>query len=400
MSIREKSLRTTSTHLAVSTFHIACNARVAKRLRFLMFAGLWLFPVLGILAVPAVRAAEAVALYEAQVPVQGQGAAERGDALRHALAEVLVKLSGDRTAPKNAALSRLLKDAPRFVLEYRYQAAAEEQAAPGEQRLWVRFDGEAVEQEIRKAGMPVWGRMRPATLVWLAVDDGGQRFLIAGGAHAAAATELRAAALRRGVPLLLPLMDLEDQDRLRPDDVWNGSRETVLSASVRYRPEAVLAGRMREERPGVWVAHWTFYQQGAASEWTTRGTEAKAVADGIDRTADALAAPLAVHAGGTQPSGLMLQVSDVRSAEEYARTLRYLTGLGPVSRVQVTRVEGSTVTFQLEVRGDRHVLERAIASGNILAMAPVMLVGTATPEGHAPDETQEGATVLACRLLP
>ncbi len=389
-------------HPAASAFRVVRSSRVAKHLRFLTFACLWLVPALGMLTVPAARAAEAVALYEAQVPVQGQGTAERGDALRRALAEVLVKLSGDRATPKSAALTRLLKDAPRFVLEYRYQAPAEGQASPGGQQLWVLFDGEAVEQEMRKAGIPVWGRTRPSTLVWLAVDDGGgRRFLIADGARAAAATELRTAAQRRGVPLLLPLMDLEDQDRLRPDDVWNGSRETVLSASARYRPEAILAGRMREERPGVWVVRWTFYQQTAASEWTTRGAEAEAVAGGIDRTADALAARLVVPAaGGTQPLGLMLKVFDVRSVEGYARTLRYLTGLSSVSQVRVTRVEDSTITFMLEVRGDPHVLERAIALGNILAMAPAMPVGAATPGGLAPGEAQEGSTVLAYRLLP
>lgn len=387
-------------HLAVTAFRVVRSARVAKRLRFLMFACLWLVLAPGVLVVPAACAAEAVALYEAQVPAQGQGAAERGDALRRALAEVLVKLSGDRAAPKSATLSRLLKDAPRFVLEYRYQAPAEGQASLGERWLWARFDGEAVEQEMRKAGVPVWGRTRPSTLVWLAIDNGSQRFLIAAGAHAAAATELRAAAQRRGAPLLLPRMDLEDQDRLQPDDVWNGSRETVLRASARYRPEVVLTGRMREERPGAWVVRWTFYQQGAASEWTTRGTEAEAVAGGIDRAADALAARLAVHAGGTQPLGLMLKVSDVRSVEGYAHALRYLTGLSSVSQVQIARVEDSTITFLLEVRGGRHILERAIALGNTLAAAPVMPAAAATPGDLALGETQEGPTVLAYRLLP
>lgn len=395
MSTGEKSLRTTNMHLAVAALYVVHGTRAGKRLFFSMLACLWFVPVLGVLVVPSVRAAEAAALYEARVPVQGQGAAERGDALRRALAEVLIKLSGDRTAPENAVLSRLLEDAPRFVLEYRYQASAKGQASSGERWLWARFDGAAVEQEIRKAGMPVWGRTRPSILTWLAVDDGSRRFLVDDGEHAAAA-ELRTAAQRRGVPLLLPLMDLEDRGRLQPGDVWDGLHEAIVSASERYRPEAILAGRMHEERPGAWVVRWTFYQQGVASEWTAHGTEAEVVAEGIDWAADALAARLAAHTDGVQRLGLMLKVSDVRSMEGYARTLRYLAGLGPVSQVRVEQVDDSVVTFRLEVRGDRHVLERAIALGDTLAAVPA----AAASEDLAPGEIQEDTVVLAYRLLP
>ena len=45
---------------------------------------------------------------------------------------------------------------------------------------------------------------------------------------------LRARAAYRGMPLQLPLMDLEDQAGLTPADVWSGYQPGIRQASARY----------------------------------------------------------------------------------------------------------------------------------------------------------------------
>ena len=37
--------------------------------------------------------------------------------------------------------------------------------------VWVLFDRAAIKRVLDRGGQPVWGEERPATLVWLVIDD-------------------------------------------------------------------------------------------------------------------------------------------------------------------------------------------------------------------------------------
>jgi len=124
----------------------------------------------------AAGAAEVGGLYEATVPVSGQEEAPRADAVRVALREVLVRITGDRQAAGNPGLRAVLADAGRYVQQYRYQERRPpaQPPAPGTQpgiSLWVRFDEDLLNRQVRGAGMAVWGKVRPTVLFWLAVQE-------------------------------------------------------------------------------------------------------------------------------------------------------------------------------------------------------------------------------------
>lgn len=399
----EKSLSTEETGLiAVSIDSTGLVEPALSGMRHrLSRAWLWLACVLGplLLFVPALHAEEAPGPYDAEVPVQGQGVAEREDALRRALAEVLTRLTGDDgEALEQAPFSGLLQEPSRYVQQYRYLAPEEGVSVEDGQRLWVRFDGPALEQEIRAAGIPGRERGQSQVLVWLVVHEGDRPRLIAAHSTADVAARLDEAARRCGLPLLWPSMEWGDQEWA--EAIWRGELEAVLDASTRYQPEAVLIGRMDETGPGRWSARWSLNQPGLAEEWTVRGGLDEVVASGVDGAAVMLATRPAAGAGILRQVGVILQVSGIDTLEEYARTLRYLEGLGQVAQVQVVQAEDSGITFRLDVHGGRPVLERAIAQGDTLE-AIVVAPGRA---GMRTDTVLEGgqgtSTVLAYRLLP
>lgn len=399
----EKSLATEKTDLnTVSSDSADLDDPALSGMRHcLSRAWLWLACVLGglLLCVPALHAEEALGPYDAEVPVQGQGAAEREDALRRALAEVLTRLTGnDGEALAQAPFSGLLQEPSRYVQQYRYLAPEEGVSAGDGQRLWVRFDGPALEQEIRAVGVPGRERGQSQVLVWLVVHEGDRPRLMVAQSTADAAVRLDAAARRRGLPLLWPRLEWGDQEWA--EAIWRGELEAVLEASTRYQPEAVLVGRMDEAGPGGWSARWSLNQPGLAEEWSAQGGLDEVVASGVDGAAVVLATRLAAGAGILRQVGVMLQVSGIDTLEEYVRTLRYLEGLGQVAQVQVAQVEDSGVIFRLDVHGGQPVLERAIAQGDTLE-AIVVAPGTA---GMRTDTVLEGgqetSTVLAYRLLP
>ena len=78
---------------------------------------------------------------------------------------VLVRVTGRRTAEEDPALAPLLSNARRYVQQCR--------TAPGNQ-LWLAFDSAAIERWLTQNGQPLWGRERPSTFVWLAVQTGPQ----------------------------------------------------------------------------------------------------------------------------------------------------------------------------------------------------------------------------------
>ncbi len=213
----------------------------------------------GLLVGGVVAAVPVAGLYRAVVPVAGQGPEERRDGIRAALEEVLVRVTGQAEAPRDPRAAPLLEAAARFVEGYRFLPGGE--GLPlGMQRLEVRFQREPLEQALYRAGLPVWGRDRPAVLLWLAVRAPQGRELVGGELQPAVQRALLEAARRRGLPLMLPLLDLEDRARLSEAEVWAGFAEPALAAAKRYAPEAVALGRLEPAGPGWAEVPWRFHE--------------------------------------------------------------------------------------------------------------------------------------------
>ena len=327
----------------------------------------------------AARAAPVQGLYEAEVPVSDQSEAARAPALRAALAQVLVKVSGLPAAAKAPGLAAVLKVPARRVQQYRYESAAPEPVAPdavaGEQSapppapqlmLWARFDPAALDRALTDAGLPIWKNDRPLVLVWAAVQNGGQRMLAGPDLMPDLYDQLRRQAQRRGIPLLFPLLDLQDVAHLQPGEVWAGFQEPIMEASQRYHPAAVLTARLLPDAAG-WSAHWTLYLQGRASGWDTKAPGLQeVVAGGIDGVADALAARFALAGDVGADQSLVLEVAGVDSIEQYATAQRYLAGLTPVTNIAPVAIDPSGVSFALRIRGSAQDLQQAIGVGSAL----------------------------------
>jgi hypothetical protein len=341
-------------------------------------------------------AAEVRDLYEAEVPVADQQGDARQEAMRAGLAEVLVRVTGYIAVAQDPALADLLDNASRYVQQYRYRALTPapvtDPAAPPPPTLalWMSFDANTINQALRSRSQPVWGSARPLLLVWLAVESGSERRLVA-AAESASHQALELTARRRGVPLRLPLLDLEDQARVTAADVWGGFAEPVMAASARYQPQAVLIGRLYHDRQGGWHGRWTLRVGDEAMNWDSGGTTPDAVlALGVEGSADALAMRFSQIVDPERGSVLSLRVDDVRTLADYARLLSYLDALSGVTAVQVAEVEPQTVTCRLTLEMGAGAVARTIGLGSTLAA----VAGSAPlPPGELPLE-------LHYRLLP
>ena len=66
-----------------------------------------------------------------------------------------------------------------------------------------------------------------------------------------------AGAQRRGMPLQLPLLDLEDQTQLTPADLWSDYQPAIRQASARYPHDVIVVGRLRAQTDGRWRGAWS-----------------------------------------------------------------------------------------------------------------------------------------------
>lgn len=346
---------------------------------FLSFLSLALF-------LPVFCSAEVVkGLYEAKVPVNSQSKEERQQALQTALTEILVRVSGRQEVASGLPLPEIetaLMHPARYTQQYRYQrvtipAEVEGTEPQTGQVLWAKFDQAAIDELLHRSGLAVWGHTRPVTLVWLAIDDRGQRFLVSNNDAHMARQILMTKAERRGVPLRLPLMDLTDHATVRISDVWGNFEENIMKASSRYQPEGILVGQVYQGFNGFWHGRWTLHLQGRRFQWSKQGAVLAEVLDpGIDATADTLGQHFAQYnQAGTDNSSVLIEVNDVRGLPDYNRVTAYLQSLSSVSVVEPSLVNPSQVLFRLKAQAGRLGVAQSISLGHVLVAEPRQVTG-------------------------
>ena len=315
-----------------------------------------------------VGAATVTGLNEALVIVADKTDKTRAKATEAALQQVMIKLTADRKAVASNA-EALLKDADSYVLQYQYQElpAAGGGADATVPALWVQFDEVAVKQALAAAGLPLWAAERPSLLVWALSEEDGSASLSGSEDQSAASASLRRHAERRGVPLVLPLLDLDDQGRIHPDDIKQDNIARIKDASARYGAQATATVVLTATPDSRWRGRFTLYRDERSSTWLAQGkTTDDVLSQGMDQLADALAALTLAPAPGASGESVQVLVEGVSSARQYAQVEAYLRTLSNVSNVVVKRLEPGRVTFAVVSHGGLPAIAEAVAAGQVL----------------------------------
>lgn len=326
--------------------------------------------------VPAVAGAVSPQhLFEVEMTVPDQLAVSREAAIKPALEEVLVRVAGNASVLQTEQAGTLLQNPGKYLQQYRYFSVPDSQ--PPVLKLWVRFDADLVRQALQQQGLSYWGSERPDTLVWLAVEERGSRYLVSADDDGEVHQQILQAAKQRGVPVLFPLLDLEDQSRARFSDIWGGFFDQVLDASARYSPQAVLIGRLNRSISGGWTARWHMVVAGQPSSWTASDNRLESLLlQGMGDTADRLASRFAVTKSGESITAVTITVSEVNNLAAYARINEYIVSLTSVVNAGVGMVSGAEVEFALELSGNLQDLNRTISIGTVLEPLPDGMPGS------------------------
>ncbi len=304
---------------------------------------------LGLLLVAGGASANPFGFWAAQVPVEGQGEADRAEALPRALLEVLVKASGDGSLRALPELEAVLAEAPNLVRDSRFVTETVPSAGGEVVRtaLAASFDPAGITTLLRILGRSVWEN-RPPTVVWLVIDDGTSK-RVATSAQAAALGPLMRRAGERAVPIRLPEFDAADRATLDAEVLWIGAPEIIARASARYATAALVVRLTR--RADGWSARNTLIDGGQAQDWTAAHAGAdQALAAAIDGAADRLAIRYAVAPEDLVPGVHRAWVRGIRSARNYAQVASALAALRDVTAVRIDGADGDRLLVTIEAK--------------------------------------------------
>ncbi len=279
--------------------------------------------LIGVLGVSNATAATINGMYDAAVRVTDSTEGSRQAAFGTALGIVASRVSGQRDAATK--LGTVLNSAAKYVQRYGYNSGF----------LEVGFDSAGVNALLEQAGLPLWGRERPTTLVILPSVLQGVR-------EARAAVEQTAKL--RGVPLIWAQSEVSDR-------ISSTNIQQIQVLADRYGASAVLLARVTDPT-SVTSMRWQF-----VFDNTTQEIEG-ATDEGPHLAADVLGRYYAV--ADKETAVTVMEVAGVDSMDAYGATLTYLSGLSMVRTVKVEAVLQDVIRFRLELRGAIENLRRSL----------------------------------------
>ncbi|MFL1802726.1 DUF2066 domain-containing protein [Plesiomonas shigelloides] len=347
-----------------------------------------------------VQAAEVNDFYLVRLPVSG---AQLTDAQRsEALDDMLIRYSGLRELPASTALQRAQQQAGRYI------AQTQTRNENGEKTADVSFDPAAVQHLAQTLGLPVWNHDRPAIMLWLVDNRGnnsaGERRIMLDQEYSAAREQLRQVAMERGIPLLLPLGDLEDNMAVSASDVYGNFINPIAAASLRYQPDAVLVASLSNDS-----LTWHLYDAAPdklqtslpqSQEYTLPGAPDQTVGEMLEQVADYYAkkardaaTPATAVAGAASASmapASTVPVANSAPAVDSAAT----AAVAPIAMgaASATAATTSVPTTAVPITGPQ---ETSVAGGAVPANVPATATASAAANSVAGSASADGVLPTA-----
>jgi len=226
------------------------------------------------------------------------GGAQRG--FREALAEALVKVSGDARLAADPRVQPALAEAQRYVARFEYEDRLAKKKLMDEQGtrersyiLRVDFDPASIDALLHDLGARSWPADRPRLLVLLVIEDSVGSYLL--GTDSARGWGQREAlgdiARRRGVPAVLPATAADDPRAVMRPAVEAADAAGLARVAAVYGATAVLRGTMRMRSDGLWDTRWLLALPAGGQPWLNEATTFdRAIGSGLAGAAEQLAA--------------------------------------------------------------------------------------------------------------
>lgn len=342
-------------------------------------------------------------LYRVSVAVDDQGEESRKLGVQWAFQQLLIKVSGYQEVLVNPTLVAASQNAERYMQGFSYQQdSVDEQVY-----LQAWFSKALIIPLMKRAQAPIWGENRPLLLNWLAIEptegsendvlseselsEAEKKFAQAGvvfESDVGASEIIRGERLlvseqvpewqmrferafsERGLPILWPIADLEDQTGLPLNQLWWLFPEAIRLASQRYQADSVLAGKLNQSAQGQWQYEGLLFHGEQQRNIIAEGdSPLSALTIAASEVGHYFADQFAIKSdpmGGR--SGLRVVVKKVNDFTDYSQVLAYFKSITGVRLVEVAQVDKDNLQLYLSLEGDWDKVQRIIRLDNKLSI--------------------------------
>lgn len=304
-----------------------------------------------------------VDVYHAEVALTNQKHA-RAIAWGQGLEQVLVKVSGDANIGNNEVIKKALRDGSNYLAKFKYGTLN------GEKSLDMQYNPKQISSLLSQANASVWPKERENVLVWLVQDDDVERQIGWEQSGLDSVAALQASAEQSGLPITLPLGDIDDVTKISAPDLWGSFPEPLEAASSRYPVDSVLVLKVSRNAEGSEV-NWQLYDVApdsitASSKPPVTGVETGDVVQAVEQAIERVSA---YYAKKNKPS--VNQVSDdtlwanfsgIHSSTSFFALEKALMALDSVATAQVHSYQGDSVTFQVQLLSNKADFEKQVSA--------------------------------------
>ena len=342
------------------------------------------------LPLTAIEAVEVKDLYQASVTINSRNNADKAIALKKALATVMIKVGGKRSILENEIIKGSLNDYQLYLNQYRYhyntnpaiKSIKEKQNQTQTEPLLLiaSFNEDKINKLFQQANLAIWGSLRPEVLLWLVNEDGLQRTITSNSTDSTLPAMVTDFSEQRGLPIMMPLMDLTDATQITLSDIWGRFEQPVLNASSRYFAEAIVIMRIsnssllayeqesedESSNCGALCTQTNLKEQSYILDWSVLGwnlgdsqknfsqqyqgsERKKLLQQGLTDITQLIYQYYALST--TSKNSFTIDVANVSSLTTYVEIVDFLTNLSAVKSVTLLSAEGASRRFSLELLG-------------------------------------------------
>ena len=349
-----------------------------------------LLVITSFLPLKGIEAVEVTDLYEASVAIKSRNNADRATALKEALAAVMVKVGGDKSVLDNKIIKKSLQNYHAYLNQYRYQLkmlpvieqTIDSSKVPEQLFLLASFNEDKINQLFQQASLALWGSLRPQLLLWLVDEDGLTRTIMSNSTVSPLPSIVNYFSIQRGLPIIMPLMDLTDASQITSSDIWGRFEQPVRKASKRYSAEAIVIMRIsnsslraieasknkrkKSKDCGVactqaelnkqsYILDWSLLSWSPNGDQTSirqeyQGKEREALLNqGLSDITELIYQHYAVST--INSNDFIIEVDNIGSMTTYVDVFDFLSNLSAVKSVTLLQAEGTSRRFKLQLLG-------------------------------------------------
>ena len=290
------------------------------------------------------------------------GDLSQADLNEAALKQVLVKVSGSRSITSKPEVKKILKNPTRLLSQSGFQIYG------STEYYYALFDQRKINHLLKSIQQPIWGTVRPTTLVWLAVQGNDSRHIMSDsrvqqGSDWALVNQPK----ERGIALKFPIMDLEDRS-ISTSSISGKFYNDIAKASKRYGEKLFVAAYMKQETSQKWKLSWTLVSIDSQSmqhkelvSKTVRGSRASVQIQMTNKIADYYASQYAVSDNNGKHFSQQVFVKGISDYDNFSRLTASVKKLSSVSSFEITTISENEVVLNVKLKGGFASFENAMS---------------------------------------